>query len=176
MKITKVKFYVDLKNITISEEFSSNQCNLYIMADNIDYPHKNYMGLPITIFRWLLKELRLLIVNNITIKERYVYFYPDTNNYFIQFEMIDNERLKIILNNRRAKNSTFLHTIFYKEGKSKKTELYCDFNELFKEVYEYALLINDACSKVEVYGGDIYELQTQLRLSKSLYNKIIRSS
>lgn len=175
MKISKIKFYMDLKNLGISEEFSSNQCNFYLIADSMEYPDKNYMGLPITILRWLLKELRLLISRNNTIKERYVYFYPETNNYFMHFEMADDENLKVTLNKRKIKKTSFLHTIFSKEGKIETIELYCNFNEFFKEVYESSEIVYDACSQEEVHGGDILVLQQQLKASKSLYNKIMKT-
>jgi hypothetical protein len=61
MKISKIKFYINLENISMNTEFSSNQCNLYLLVDNILYPDINYTGLPITILRWMLKELRLLV-------------------------------------------------------------------------------------------------------------------
>jgi hypothetical protein len=174
MIITKIKFYIDLKNIRMSNELSSNQCNFYLIADHIDFPDKNYVGLPITILRWMLKELRLLINKKNTIKERYVYFYPDHNNY-LQFEMVDNVNLKITLYTRKSKKTPIINTIFSKEGKIEKTELYCKFNEFFKEVYDTSELVYDACSKEEVLSGDLFVLQAQLNYSKSLYNKIIKT-
>jgi len=47
MTISKIKFYIDLENFSAPKEFGSNQCNLYLIADNIIYPNKNYLGLPI---------------------------------------------------------------------------------------------------------------------------------
>jgi hypothetical protein len=76
--------------------------------------------------------------------------------------MIDNEYIKIILFKRVIKKTPILHTILSKDGKIEKTELYCTFNELFKEVYENSLLVYDVCSREEVYGGDVLVLQEQL--------------
>ncbi|MDF2872215.1 MAG: hypothetical protein K0R05_3790 [Anaerocolumna sp.] len=175
MTISKIKLYIDLENFVASKEFGSNQCNLYLIADNIVYPNKNYLGLPVITLRWMLKELRLLVSRSNTKKERFIYFYPEINNYYIQFEMIDNEHLKIILFKRVIKKTPILHTYLSKDGKIEKTELYCTFNEFFKEVYENSLLVYDICSKKEVLNGDVFVLQQQLISSKSLYNKIVKT-
>ncbi|NOU80353.1 hypothetical protein GC101_15895 [Paenibacillus sp. LMG 31459] len=176
VKLDKLNFIVDHKHIYLSHEHSSFMSLFYVESTDFVYPKRDYKGLPITTLRFMLKELRLLKSKNNTIAERHVYFYPDTNNY-ITFQLVDNEVLSINLVQRKIKNPTnIIHSIFSREGKLVTKNMYIKFDEVFTSIYELSETLILGLGNREEIGGDLVVLEQQIRLSKSLFNKLMEKN
>lgn len=170
VKLSKVEFVIDHNHIYLSHEHSSFMSLFYIRVDNFIYPNRKYEGLPLLTLGYFMKELRLLISKNNKIAERHIYFYPDNNN-FIKFKLINNEILLLDFVQRKNSRKNIIHSIFSKDGLLVSSIIYCHFNEFFVAVYKLAEnLINELKDREEV-GGDLYALEYQVSLAKSLFNR-----
>lgn len=172
MNISNISICIDYDTVKLSHEHSAYMSKMYLKVDDFIFPHDKYIALPAMIMRWLLKEMRLIKGNANTIKERYVYFYPEDGIY-IKFEIVDNDIFHVTFTNRiTEKKKNLFHSIFSMDGYTVSTDFYCLYKETFIETYKQAMLFFEKYKDLYPSGGDMLVLQEELNLSKKLANKL----
>ncbi|MDQ6418000.1 hypothetical protein RB620_00990 [Paenibacillus sp. LHD-117] len=172
MNLSSVDFIIDHNDIYLSHEHSSFMSLFHIRIDKSIYPNRRYKGLPLLTLSYFIKELRLLISKENTINERHIYFYPETTN-FIKFKLIDNETVLLEFVQRKNSAKNIIQSIFSKDGRLESSIVYCQFNELFVVLYKTAETLINRLNNRKEHGGDFYALEYQVRLAKSLFNKLV---
>ena len=175
MELENIKIIIDMEGITYSEEAGEFKTYMNIECGNFTFPQSKTSAYPAAIFRWLLREMRLLVGKKNTIKERHVYFYPASTGHYLFLELVDENILSLRFSKRVGIENEFIsHTIYSDEGFLASTTKYCSFDQFFLETYKHAELFYQAFKDSPDYGGNMFVLCDELEYSKKIVNKIVK--